>query len=206
MPRRRPLRLLARRRLLLQPQRPRHTRTVCRICSRAIVRVALFDVCPRITHRAGSVLEQTPAAAPGSCCGTGCPAAPNGRRPRDGPNAFRRHARRVSSGSVEGYDARSTGPARPLRPRRSLHPQFIAARIGPRRGARRVTDRLTKGRTRGSSPARTRHVTKLRTSSPHVMRSGSGDHEFVHPRNRRDRTKDAGGLVLHTRGEIDLAG
>src|SRR5882724_12852880 len=40
------------------PQRPRHARAVCRVRPRAVLYMALLDVRPCITHRAGGVLEQ----------------------------------------------------------------------------------------------------------------------------------------------------
>src|SRR6267143_552560 len=40
------------------PQRPRHARAVCRVRPRAVLHMALLDVRPCITHRAGGVLEQ----------------------------------------------------------------------------------------------------------------------------------------------------
>src|ERR1700736_6956582 len=40
------------------PQRARHARTVCRVRPRAVLHMALLDVRPCITHRAGGVLEQ----------------------------------------------------------------------------------------------------------------------------------------------------
>src|SRR5712671_4583573 len=40
------------------PQRPRHARAVCWVRPRAVLYMALLDVRPCITHRAGGVLEQ----------------------------------------------------------------------------------------------------------------------------------------------------
>jgi tetratricopeptide (TPR) repeat protein len=40
------------------PQRPRHARAVCRVRSHAVLHMALLDVRPCITHRAGGILEQ----------------------------------------------------------------------------------------------------------------------------------------------------
>src|SRR6266446_10891454 len=40
------------------PQRPRHARAVCWVRPRAVLHMALLDVRPCITHRAGGVLEQ----------------------------------------------------------------------------------------------------------------------------------------------------
>src|SRR5439155_19441387 len=40
------------------PQRPRHARAVCWVRLGAVLDVALLDVRPCITHRAGGVLEQ----------------------------------------------------------------------------------------------------------------------------------------------------
>src|SRR5205085_8019543 len=40
------------------PQRPRHAGAVCRVRPRAVLYMALLDVRPCITHRAGGVLEQ----------------------------------------------------------------------------------------------------------------------------------------------------
>src|SRR5438132_7390494 len=40
------------------PQCPRHARAVCRVRPRAVLHMALLDMRPCITHRAGGVLEQ----------------------------------------------------------------------------------------------------------------------------------------------------
>src|ERR1700726_1135397 len=40
------------------PQRPRHARAVCWVRPRAVLCMALLDVRPCITHRAGGVVEQ----------------------------------------------------------------------------------------------------------------------------------------------------
>src|SRR6266446_5784330 len=53
----RPL-LLSRKIADRDPQRPRHARAVCRVRPRAVVHMALLDVRPCITHRAGGILEQ----------------------------------------------------------------------------------------------------------------------------------------------------
>src|SRR5437899_5444634 len=40
------------------PQRPHHARAVCWVRPRAVLHMALLDVRPCITHRAGGILEQ----------------------------------------------------------------------------------------------------------------------------------------------------